>query len=178
MKAALTVARKSTRTKQKTMEEPLAAWQRIPIRIRSSIKGLTRDQLDQKLGTNGWTIRETVHHLVEANLIASNMILAALATNGGYFDWTWVNPNKSWMRRVGYDAAGVDPAIKVLRALSRHISELISQNRQTLSRKVQLSDTPDGPRYLMTVEDILRQEVKHADEHLRPIQDIRKRHSR
>lgn len=161
-----------------TLEDPLAAWKRIPTRITSSINGLTESDLDLKGGSDGWTIRENVHHLVEANLVAANMIVAALATNGGYYDWTWVNPNKSWMRRIGYDSAGIDPAMKLLRALCQHISELIAKNPQAVSRTVQLSDTLDGPRYLMTVEGILLQEVEHADEHLKVIQAIRKRHSR
>jgi hypothetical protein len=82
------------------------------------------------------------------------------------------------MRRVGYDSAAVEPAIKVLRALAQHISALLANNPRAFSRTVQLSDTPDGPRYLMTVDGILRQEVEHAGEHLKVIQAIRKRHSR
>jgi hypothetical protein len=161
-----------------TMGHSLAEWKRIPTRIGKSIRGLTESELDLKGGSDGWTIRENLHHLVEANLVAANMIVAALATDGGYFDWTWVNPNKSWMRRVGYDSAKVEPAIKILRALCEHISTLIANRPQAFSRSVQLSDTTDGPRYLMTVEGILRQEVEHADEHLKMIQAIRERHSR
>jgi hypothetical protein len=161
-----------------TLEDSLAAGKSIPSRTGSSISGLTESELDLKDGSDGWTIRENVHHLVEANLIAANMIVAALATDGGYYDWTWVNPNKSWMGRVGYDSAGVEPAIKMLRALCEHISALVANNPQAFFRAVQLSNTPDGPRYLMTVDGILRQEVEHADEHLKVIQAIRKRHSR
>ena len=162
----------------KTIDDPLVEWKRIPTMIGKSIRGLTESELDLKGGSDGWTIRENVHHLVEANLVAANMVVAALATDGGYFDWTWVNPNKSWMRRVGYDSAVIEPAIKLLRALSQHISGLIGKNPRAFSRTVQLSDTPSGPRYMMTVEGILRQEVEHADEHLKLIQAIRKRHSR
>jgi hypothetical protein len=160
------------------MDDSLAEWKKIPTRIGKSIRGLTESELDLKGGSDGWTIRENVHHLVEANLVAANMIVAALATDGGYYDWTWVNPNKSWMRRVGYDSAGIDPAMKMLRALSQHISGLLVNNPGALSRTVQLSDTPGGPRYVMTVEGILRQEVEHAAEHLKVIQAIHERHSR
>jgi hypothetical protein len=161
-----------------TFDDALTTWGRIPTKIRNSISGLSESELDLKGGSDGWTIRENVHHLVEANLVAANMIVAALATDGGYFDWTWLNPNKSWMRRVGYESAELDPAIKMLRALSHHISALIAKRPQAYSRTVQLRDTPDGPRYVLTVEGILRQEVEHADEHLIMIQAIRKRHSR
>ena len=158
-------------------EDALADWKKIPTRLKRSINGLTDRQMDLKGGSDGWTIRENVHHLVEANLVAANMIVAALATDCGYFDWTWVNPNKSWMRRVGYDSTGVEPAVKMLRALSQHISALIADKPQAFSRKVELSDTPTGPRYIMTIEGILRQEIEHADEHLKVIDAIRKRHS-
>jgi hypothetical protein len=165
--------------KLKALKDPLGEWKRIPTKIRKSIYGLTESELSLKgEGKNGWSIRENVHHLVEANLVATNIIVAALATEGRYYDWTWVNPNKSWMRRVGYDSVRVEPAIKMLRALCEHISALIVDRPQAFSRSVQLSDTTDGPRYVMTVEGILRQEVEHADEHLKMIQAIRERHSR
>jgi hypothetical protein len=161
-----------------TVDDALTAWERIPRKIRNSISDLSESELDFKGGSDGWTIRENVHHLVEANLVAANMIVAALATDGGYFDWTWLNPEKSWMRRVGYDSAGVEPAIKMVRALTDHVLALIANRPKALSRTVQLSDTPDGPRYELTVEGILRQEVEHADQHLKVIQAIRERHAR
>ena len=161
-----------------TFDDTLTAWKQIPREIRNSISGLSESELDLKGGSDGWTIRENAHHLVEANLVAANMIVVALATDGGYFDWTWLNPNTSWMRRLGYDSAGVEPAIKMLRSLTDHVSALIANRPEALSRTVQLSDTPDGPRYALTVEGILRQEVEHAGEHLKEIQAIRKRHSR
>lgn len=77
------------------LEEPLAAWVEIPGRIRKSLRDLNESDLRLRGGSEGWSIRETVHHLVEANLVASNMIIAAIATNGCDYDWTWINPDKS-----------------------------------------------------------------------------------
>jgi hypothetical protein len=163
--------------KQPDVQELLAAWNEIPGRIRNSIRGLSEGELSLSGGSEGWSIRETVHHLVEANLVASNMIVAALATDGCDYDWTWVNPNKSWMRRVGYDTANVDLAIKTLHALCRHISALLAAQPRALTRTVKLNDTPGAPRYVMSVEKILRQEVRHANEHLGDISAVRRRHS-
>ncbi len=159
------------------MADSLAAWNKIPNRIRRSIRGLKASDLDLKLGSDGWSIRENVHHLVEANLIASNMMIAALATNGCDFDWTWVNPNKSWMRRVGYDKADVDLSITALYALSKHLSALIAAQPGGLQRKVKLNDAPGDPRYVMTIEKILLQEVEHAKDHLGDIATVRRQHS-
>jgi hypothetical protein len=158
-------------------KDPVVAWNRIPIQISNALQGLKEADLDLRGGGEGWSIRETVHHLVEANLVAATMIIAALATNGGNFDWTWVNPSAAWMRRVGYDAAKIGPALKALRELCLHISALLSRKPDALERKVKLNDAPRAPRYVMTVESILRQEVEHVKEHLRDIREIRQLNS-
>jgi len=160
------------------IQGPLAEWNKIPSRIRNSVRGLSESELDLRSGSEGWSIRETVHHLVEANLVASNVIIAALATDGCDYDWTWVNPNKSWMRRVGYDKAHVDLAIKTLQSLCLHISALVATQSGALARTVKLNDTPGAPRYVMTVEKIIRQEIEHATEHLGDIRNARTLHSR
>lgn len=164
--------------KKKTdLQEPLTGWLKIPGRLRNSLRGLDENDLSFRGGSEGWSIRETVHHLVEANLVASNMIIAALATDGGDYDWTWVNPDKSWMRRVGYDKANVDLALKMLQALCRHISALVAAQPDALARSVKLNDFPGAIRYFMTVEKILRQEIEHVNEHLGDIRDGRRLHS-
>lgn len=152
--------------------DKIAEWRRIPFKLRKSIRGLSTDQLDVRGGSDGWSIRETVHHIVEANLIASNMMIAALAADGTDYDWTWVNPDKAWMRRVGYDKADLDPAIKALHAVALHITGLI-RNDGRMRRAVRLNDAPGDERYTLTIEQILVQEIEHAEDHLRNIRSIR-----
>ena len=164
--------------KKPESQKVLATWNQIPRRIGDAIRGLKENDLNLRGESEGWSIRETVHHLVEANLVASNMIIAALATNGCNYDWTWVNPSTAWMRRVGYDTAQVEPAIEMLGTLCRHISVLVVAKPSALARKVKLNDAPGARRYVMTVEKILRQEVKHAEEHLHEVRETRKLHSR
>jgi len=162
--------------KKPRSQEALAAWNEIPRTIENAIRGLKENDLDLRGGPEGWSIRETVHHLAEANLVAANIIIAALATNGCNYDWTWVNPTKEWMGRVGYDAAPVEPAIEALRAVCRHIFGLVAARPGALKCKVKLNDSPGAKWYVMTVEKILRQEVTHAEEHLCEVRETRKLH--
>lgn len=155
------------------MADVVAEWNRIPGRLRAAVRGLEERELDRRGGEEGWSIRETIHHLVEANLIASNMIIAALATDGYAFDWTWVNPTKAWMRKVGYDKAPIDPAIAMLRAICRHLSGLIAGTPGSLERTVKLNDAPGRPRYVRTIAEILSEQVDHATGHLGDIRKIR-----
>ncbi len=156
----------------------LAAWNRIPSRIRAGIRGLQDADLDLRGGADGWSIRETVHHIIEANLVASNMIIAALATNGGNFDWTWVSPDQAWMCRVGYDKADVRPGINALGALTRYVSILVTSRRDAFTRTVHLNDAPGARRYPMTIEQILLQEIDHAKGHLAGVRTTRRQHGR
>jgi hypothetical protein len=152
------------------------AWLRIPGSIEKAIEGLHGDALDIRGGADGWSIRESVHHLVEANMVASNIMIAALAKSGCTYDWSWVTPDASWMRRVGYSKAPIRPALDALRALCQHISGLISATSDGLRREVRLFDAPGADLYTKTVEEILRQEVEHAEEHLRAVAQTRAAH--
>lgn len=73
----------------------LTAWASIPRKIRRAIEGLSEGDLKARSGSEGWSIREYVHHLVEANLVASTIVLAALGRPGCRFDWSWMIPGST-----------------------------------------------------------------------------------
>ncbi len=150
----------------------LVAWGRISHRLRRALRGLSDADLARRGGDEGWSAREIAHHIVEANLIASTMLIAALARDGGNFDWTWVWPNREWLRRVGYDRVELAPALATLRALCGYLSALIATQPDALTRSVRLNDKPGGKRYAMSVEQILWQEVRHAETHLAEIRAL------
>jgi hypothetical protein len=64
------------------------AWAALPGRIRRAVANLSSRDLDRRGGSEGWSIRGYAHHLVEANLIASNIVLAALGKPGCRYDWS------------------------------------------------------------------------------------------
>jgi hypothetical protein len=147
-------------------DEAITRWMAIPGQLRKVVRGLSDARLDVRAGPEAMSIRETVHHLVEASLVASNIIIAALAKCGCTYDWTWVTPGGSWMERLGYGRAPVGPALSTLGALTRHLDALFAVNADALQRSVQLYDTPRAPRHTKTARQILSDEVGHAREHL------------
>lgn len=157
--------------------DPVREWVAIPSRLERSIRGLDDEDLDRRGGDEGWSIRETVHHLVEANLVASTMIIAAVGADGCEFDWTWLNPDRGWMRRMGYASAPVAPAINALRAVGAHVAGLIAKTPRSLRRRVSLNDSPGAERYVMTVKTILEQEATHVTHHLKDVRSIRRTHA-
>jgi len=155
-----------TMAKPDKANDVLARWMAIPGQLRRVVRGLPSVRLDARAGPDQMSIRETVHHLVEANLIASNIVIAALANSGCTYDWTWVNPGASWISRLGYSRAPIGPAISMLESLTRHFAALLAVVDDGLRRKVELYDSPGAPHYTKTVGQLLLDEVNHAREHL------------
>jgi hypothetical protein len=104
---------------------PSANWLQVSRSLEIALEGLTKDDLNFRGGPNGWSIRETVHHLVESNLVACTIVIAAAGTGGCTYDCSWLNPDRAWMERMGYRGA-VAPAIEALSALCRYLSALLS----------------------------------------------------
>jgi hypothetical protein len=156
-------------------DKVIAGWMTIPDELRKVVRGLPSSRLNERAGPDRMSIRETVHHVVEANLVAGNIILAALAKSDIRFDWTWVQPGGDWIQRHGYDRAPVAPAIATLRALGRHFAAVLSVLPDGLDRTVQLNDAPGAAWYTKTVGEILSDEVSHAREHLEELPKPRTR---
>lgn len=159
---------------ERDQNEAVNAWLWIPERIEGAIKGLSAKELDESVGPEGLSARETVHHLAEANIVAASIIIAALGASGSTYDWSWLYPDKAWVKRLGYDTAPIDPALETLRGLCAHISNIITAKKDALQGEVKLFDSPAAETYTMTVRDILKQEVAHVEEHLQSINDMRK----
>jgi hypothetical protein len=146
--------------------------------IRRSISGLSARQLGWRGGSTGWSIREYVHHLVEANLVASTIVLAALGSSGCQFDWSWMMPDARWMRGLRYDRSPVEPALALLESLGAHVGRLVRTLPGAWNRHVRLVGTPGGRRRRRSVGQLLGDECTHARQHLRDIAETKKAHRR
>jgi len=152
--------------------EPIQEWVSIPRRIRRAVSGLSARELRLRGGSEGWMVREYVHHLVEANLVAASIIVAALGSPGSRYDWSWLYPDEKWMKRLRYDTAPLKPAIGLLDALCVHIAGLVTNTRGGMSRHARLVGT-SGRAHRRTVRQILAEECEHARHHLRDIGTVK-----
>ena len=162
---------------QRASVQPLSDWLQVSRTLEIAIEGLTEDDLNLRGGRDGWSIRETVHHLVESNLVACTIAIAAVGTGGCTFDCSWLNPDRAWMERMGYRGA-VAPAIEALSPLCRYVSAPLSAAPDALRREIKLLGAPGTEPYPMTVEEMIHQEVEHARHHLQEIEDTLKQRPR
>lgn len=153
--------------------DTLKAWSSIPRLLRNSVAGLSARQLDGRHGSENWSIREYVHHLIEANIIASTIVIAALGKPGSVYDWSWVQPEGEWVTRLGYNRVALEPGLALLELLCRYITLVVRTSPRGLAGHVQLKDTGAGALDKRTVEQVLRDEWEHAQHHLHDIAEAR-----
>ena len=153
----------------------LAAWRSVPRKIRRAAAGLTARGLARRGGAEGWTIGETVHHLVEANVVMSNILLSAMARPGRRYDWSWVVPDRLWMTRMRYDRTPIGPALDLLEALVSHVIALLRSSPGAMKRPVRLYAGPGRRLERRTVRQLLEAECGHAADHLRDIAAAKRR---
>jgi hypothetical protein len=154
--------------------QPLSEWLQVSRSIEIALEGLTEDDLNFRDGSNGWSIRENVHHVVESNLVACTIVIAAVGKGGITYDCSWMNPDRALMERMGYTHVAVAPAIDALSGLCRYVAALLSAAPDALRHEVKLLGAPGTEPDLMTVEQMIRLEVEHARHHLEEVDDMLK----
>jgi|SRR5215469_10939203 len=156
-------------------DRTLKEWHSTPQKIRECVADLKRDDLEVRGGAEGWSIAEYIHHLVEANFIAAHVVLNALGGQGATYDWSWITPDRDWMRRLGYDRAPIEPALALHESLAHHIASLLALKPRGLRRSIAILDSPGGRPRTTTVAKILGDEVTHVSHHLEEIESIRRK---
>ncbi len=139
-------------------------WIRIPEIVSEAIAGLDDGALAAPAEEGGLTIRASVHHIAEANLVAACIIVAGRGAPGCVYDWSWMMPFGEWIARLGYDTMPIGPGIDLMRAVNAFIVPIVSREG-ALDTPLSLRDTPDGEPRRVTVGDVIRQEIDHARDH-------------
>ena len=153
----------------------IEAWTSIPDKLLKAIKDLGTSDLDVRRSPSSWSIREIVHQLVEASIVASNVVITALRNPGGTYDASSEPPEPTRLERMGYAVLPVDQAIHALLAINRHVALLVERMSDGLKRTVKVRVAPDE-QCNMSVEDVLQSEALNADAYAAQIRATRQHH--
>lgn len=153
----------------------LTRWKAIPRNLRRAVGELSAADLRRRGGSEGLSILEYAHHLVEANIVASTIALAALGKPGCTFDWSWMYPDARWVKNLGYRRAPLEPALRLLEALCGHVAGLARAAPGGMKRSVRLVDSAGARPRRRSLEQVLADECEHARQHLRDIAETRKK---
>jgi catechol 2,3-dioxygenase-like lactoylglutathione lyase family enzyme len=155
----------------RTPQETLALYLQAPRELQSIIEEIGEAALDLSQTPGGWTIRQIVHHLADADAMQLPRIKTALAEPGR----TWVANAYSpqgWSDSVGYGRFAVGASVNLFVAIREHVAELLRH----LPPEAWERYTVNASGERTSVGRSIGMLASHALEHIDEVLDIRRVH--
>ena len=146
----------------------LARLAEAPAKLRAAVEGLSDAQLDTPYREGGWTLRQVVHHLADANL---NWYIRPKLAVTEDVPMTKTYAEQSWSELADAWTAPVEPSLRIVEGVTeRWVIFLRSLGPADWSRRFQNSEWGT-----LTVEDVLRAMAWHSRHHTAHITRMRER---
>jgi hypothetical protein len=149
------------------LTDPLERFQRGASMVREAVRGADAGSISRP-GAEGWSIRDILVHLSDAEMVRSTrirMILAAEEPAIFEFD------EGLWKRRLHYIWRSPEAAIALFDQLRFSSTELFRQLDAKSWERVGV--WPEGER--VSIAELLRRGANHAEEHAAQIEALRAR---
>ncbi|MBN2389025.1 MAG: DinB family protein [Anaerolineales bacterium] len=158
-------------------ETLLKRYLQLPDRLEAALAGLDEQQFDLALDED-WSIRAYVHHTVEGEYLWQVLLRAMVGLDGIElpFQWYFLQEQKAWATKWGYDRRPVGPALDLLRANTRSLVEFLRcvPEAWDCSGRVRWPGAEAETR--LTVREVVLIHLRHLDGHTADIQAIREKH--
>jgi hypothetical protein len=157
-------------------EEILTQYAKAPDQLEDVLFGLSESDIDMVRDDGKWTIRQIVHHIVDADSMVKMIILIALGNSGSSYDQTWYGTENAWVETLCYAERDIAPAVAVYRANHCYVEQLVHCLSDAWDSCVVLKHAraPEGQK--ITVEHLIRGRVHHALHHIEQIRATRQLH--
>lgn len=139
-----------------------------PAKLRSAVRGLTREQLDTQYREGGWTVRQIVHHLPDSHMNAYIRFKLTMTE-----DQPTIKPYKQQVWAELHDAktAPVEYSLSLLESLhERWVMFLLSLKPSDFART--LNHPESGVQHL---DSVLQLYAWHSRHHVAQITSLRER---
>jgi uncharacterized damage-inducible protein DinB len=144
---------------RKRLIEQLAQF---PTKLETAVAGLSEDQLETPFREAGWTLRQLVHHIADANINGFVRMKLVLTEQDPLLRTFEQDP---WAELPDSRALPIAPSLELLRGMhARWAALLAAQPEAAWERKAMHPER--GP---MTLESILVFFVNHGDHHIEQI---------
>jgi hypothetical protein len=161
-----------------TNAEILTRYLTLPDQLETALVGLAESDLDLARAPAAWTIRQIVHHIVDADDVTKIIVKAALGNFGCVFGLAWYDPNNTWAKTLDYARREITPALALLRANHRDLELLLCRLPEAWERHVLLQRDQNSEARKITVAQLIQSQTGHALHHIEQIRETRKAHGR
>ena len=139
----------------------------LPEKLEKAVGDLSDEQIDTPYRPNGWTVRQTVHHVADSHLNSLTRFKLALTedvpTIRPYFEDRWANLADSLLP--------IEPSIKIIEGVhSRWTTLLNSMSDEDFRRKL---NHPESGEW--NLEEFLAMYAWHSRHHTAHITKLRER---
>ena len=153
-----------------SLQDLLIAYIQGPDQLEAALNGLSDADLDKR-GSDGWSIRQIVHHLTDGDFMWSLFMKAAIITPGCLFNFDWYRSNDIVSQVLYYTERPIDAPVQLFRANCTLISQLLTHIPNVETRYVQTGSLDEEDRvFIPQIIGILTQ---HVYEHVEEIQRLR-----
>jgi hypothetical protein len=136
------------------------------------MKTVTEDQLDWRGTTDGWSMRQVLHHLTDDGNVFTFIIERALATPGCKVFFGGFPGNEVWADQLAFNQRPVTHALALMRAQTKFVVELVSAFPDRWGNQVGYYNEASEKQVDQSVENILVMLTEHRREHLAMIKNI------
>jgi hypothetical protein len=145
-------------------------------RLDELLSGLSESGLDLSRDQGKWTIRQIVHHIVDAKDLWETFIKAALGNPGYTVDMNWYILDNKCAPLLDYARRPIKDGVELFRAIRRHIVELVKCLPDAWGRfaAVSWSGIVDGKTF--KVGDVIGFQCSHLEHHIKQIRETRDKH--
>jgi hypothetical protein len=148
----------------------------LPHQLKKSLHGLSVNDYSLSRAEGKWTIREIVHHLVDADCLVHTMVLVALGNSGCVYDQSWYKTDNSWAQILKYQQRSIDLATTLFKANHQSLVELLKIKSDGMECYIVLHRESDPPDKKITVEQLVQGRIHHTHHHLAQIIETRTVH--
>ena len=140
----------------------------LPQNLRSTVAGLTAEQLDTPYREGGWTVRQLVHHLADSHMNAYVRVRLALTE-----DWPTIKPydEKLWADLPDARGSSIDSSLELLDGLHARWAILLQSLTEDQWQRGYVH--PENGR--QTIAEATALYDWHCRHHLAHISELRKR---
>jgi hypothetical protein len=159
-------------------DELIANYGNCPSQLEAAIIGLSEINLDIGKNAEGWTIRETIHHIADGDDMWKLFIKRAIGNpNGEYaFDWYWQVPQDEWANRWNYKERSIEPSLALFRANRSHIVQLLRHTPGAMEKSLRVRWPTKLGEQDVKVALVVEGQTQHVLAHIAEIREIRDVH--
>lgn len=153
--------------------EILVRYLTLPDELEAALAGLADADFDLARSAQAWTIRQTVHHIVDADEVTKVIIKAALGNSGCTFGLAWYDLKNSWVTILNYASRPLAPALALFRANHRDLESLLNHLPEAWERYVMLKRDASSELRQITVAQLIQTQTGHVEHHIEQIRTTR-----